>query len=123
MALWVAGIATVMVVVLTILIVLWAFTEELPRANRVPLYEQMEEGGYAVRLIGVGRRKLKAVRVVNEIIGGNYGVATKIVEEAPIVLIEGINQASATLVVEALHKAEAEAEVIRAEVEANMVHA
>jgi ribosomal protein L7/L12 len=112
MTIWVAGIATVMVVVLTILIVLWAFTEELPRANRVPLYEQMEEGTYAVRLIGVGRRKLKAVRVVNEVIGGNYGAAIRIVEEAPIVLIEGINQASATLVVEALHKAEAEAEVI-----------
>jgi len=104
-----------MILVLTALILLWAFSEELPRANRVPLYEQMEEGGYAVRLNHVGRRKLKATRVVNEVIGGDYGAAIKIMESLPIVLIEGISETSAGIVVEALRKAEAEAEVVRAD--------
>lgn len=99
-----------MLVVLTVLILLWAFSEELPRATRVPLYEQMEEGNYAVRLTHVGRRKLKATRVVNEVIGGDYGAAIKIMDSLPIVLIEGISESSAILVVEALQKAEAEAE-------------
>jgi ribosomal protein L7/L12 len=101
-----------MIVVLTALILLWAFSEELPRTTRVPLYEKMEEGSYGVRLIHVGRRKLKATRVVNEVIGGNYGAAMKIMDALPIVLIEGISEGSAGMVVEALQAAEAEAEVV-----------
>jgi ribosomal protein L7/L12 len=101
-----------MIVGLVVLIILWAFTEELPRANRVPLYEQLEEGEYAVRLIKVGRRKLKATRVVNEVIGGDFGAAMKIMDALPIVLIEGISEASAAQIVEAFQKAEAEAEII-----------
>lgn len=104
-----------MIVVLTALILLWAFSEELPRATRVPLYEQLEEGTYAVYLTHVGRRKLKATRVVNEVIGGDYGAAMKIVNSLPILLIEGISETSAGLIVDALQKAEAEAEVVHGE--------
>lgn len=102
-----------MIIILTALILLWAFSEELPRATRVPLYEQLEEGPYAVRLTHVGRRKLKATRVVNEVIGGDYGAAMKIVDSLPILLIEGISETSAGLIVAALEKAEAEAEVVK----------
>ncbi len=102
-----------MIVLLTALILLWAFSEELPRANRVPLYEQLEEGPYSVRLTRVGRRKLKATRVVNEVIGGDYGAAMKIMNSLPILLIEGISETSAGLIVDALQKAEAEAEVVQ----------
>lgn len=102
-----------MIAILVALIILWAFTEELPRANRIPLYEQLEEGTYGVRILHVGRRKLKATRVVNEVIGGDFGAALKIMDTLPILLIEGISQESASLVVEALQKAEAEAEVVQ----------
>ena len=104
-------VGTTLIVVLTALILLWALTEELPRSGRVPLYEQIEDGAYAVRLTHVGRRKTKAVRVVNEVIGGDIGAAMKIVESAPVVLIEGVSEPSARLVVQALEKAGAEAEV------------
>ena len=52
------------------------------------------------------------MRVVNEIIGGDFGAALKIVDSVPIMLIEGISEQSATIVVEALEKAEAEAEIL-----------
>lgn len=103
-----------LIVVLVILVLLWAFTEELPKGNRVPLHEQLEEGHYAVRLEAVSRRKMKAVRVINEVIGGDFGAAMKIAEAVPITLIEGISEESAGTIVKALTEAGAHAEVITA---------
>ena len=111
-SLLVGGIGIVLIIGLAILILLWAFTEELPKGTRIPLYEQLEAGNYAVRLNAVSRRKMKAVRVINEVIGGDFGAAMKIAESAPLTLIEGISEESAATIVDALIAAEAKAEII-----------
>lgn len=106
----ITAIGIILLVVFTILILLWAFTEELPRLeNRVPFYERLQEGSWAVEITKVGRRKLKAMRLVNEVIGGDISAATQIVERAPIVLIEGISEADAIEIADLLREAGAEA--------------
>ncbi len=54
------------------LILLWTVTEELPRVTRVPYYERREAGMWEVRLLRVGRRKSRALRIINEVLGGTW---------------------------------------------------
>jgi ribosomal protein L7/L12 len=113
----IATVAVVAIVVLGILLVglvlLWAFTEELPRTQRVPFYERLEPGEWGVRVERVGRRKMRTLRLANEVLGGDLATAKAIADHPPAVLIEGISEPLARELVTALGDAGAEAVAYR----------
>lgn len=115
LSLIVIGIAGALLVLFVVLILLWAITEELPRTNRVPFFERLEPGEWSVQLVGVGRRKMKAIRVVNEVLGGDIGAAKHAVDHPPATIIESISQTLAFEIVEALEQAGADAVALRQE--------
>lgn len=100
----------IMLVAFVALVLLWAITEELPRSGRVPLYERLEAGDWGVRLLAVGRRRMRAMRVVNEVLGGDLGAAKAITEHPPAIVVEGISAPLADEIVAELAAAGAEAE-------------
>ena len=103
----------VLMVLFVGLVLLWAFTEELPRTKRVPYYERLEPGEWGVRVERVGRRKLKAMRLANEVLGGDIATAKAITDHPPAVLIEGISELLARELVDAFSEAGAEAVAYR----------
>ncbi len=112
----VSGIIVAVGVVLLIgfvtLILLWAFTEELPRVEEhVPYYKRLDQGKWGVRLVKVGRRRMRAMRLVNEVIGGDLSRAKYIVENPPAVVVEGISEELAHELAAELQKTGAEVEV------------
>lgn len=111
----VVGIGLAMLFAFVGLILLWAVTEELPNVARVPFYERLEPGRFGVRVIAVGRRRMRAMRVANEVLGGDLAAAKAIVDRPPALLIEGISGSVAWEIVAALEAAGATAEVVEAE--------
>lgn len=109
----VIALAAVMLVILIALVLLWAITEELPRGSRIPFYERLEPGEWSVQLVSVGRRKARAMRVVNEVLGGDIGAAKAAVDHPPATIVESINEGIAFEIVEALADAGAEAVAVR----------
>lgn len=98
------------------LILLWALTEEIPRlGEHHPFHERLEAGEWGVRLLRVGRRRMRAMRLVNEVLGGDIAAAKHLVEHPPAIVVEGISEPLARELVAALAEAGAEAELMRAE--------
>ncbi|MGB0388057.1 MAG: ribosomal protein L7/L12, partial [Ardenticatenaceae bacterium] len=112
-AIIVALIAGIMIIAFVALVLLWAFTEELPRMERVPFYERLEAGEWNVRLLAAGRRQIGTIRVINEILGGDIGAAKAMAENPPVFIIEGINEALAREIVAELEKKGAQGEAVR----------
>jgi len=111
-AIIVAILAALMIIGSVALVLLWAFTEELPRINeRVPFYQRLEAGTWGVRLLKVGRRHMRTMRLVNEVLGGDIGAAKAITENPPSVIVEGISEALAREIVTELGEAGAVGEV------------
>lgn len=115
MSLLVIALAGAMLVCFVVLILLWAITEELPRTRRTPFYERLAPGEWSVQLVSVGRRRMKAMRVVNEVLGGDIGVAKAAVDYPPTTIVESISEGVAFEIVEALAAAGAEAVALRQE--------
>jgi ribosomal protein L7/L12 len=106
--------AAIMIIGFVALVLLWAFTEELPRVKKhIPLYERLEAGEWAVQLERVGRRQMRTMRLVNEVLGGDIGAAKKMTEEPPVIIIEGVSQPLAEEIVARLQETGAEATLIR----------
>ncbi len=111
-AIIVAIVAALMIIGSVALVLLWAFTEELPRMNeRVPFYERLEAGTWGVRLLKVGRRHMRTMRLINEVLGGDIAVAKAATENPPSIIIEGISEALAREIVAELGEMGAEGEV------------
>jgi hypothetical protein len=111
----VVGVLLVLLMVgFVVLILLWAFTEELPRASRVPYYERMEPGNWAVRLEKAGRRKTRTMRLVNEVVGGDIVRAREMTEHPPSLIVDGVSESLAHEIVSALREGGAEAVAIPA---------
>ena len=111
-AIVVAIVAALMIIGCVALILLWAFTEELPRMNeRVPFYERLDNGTAGVRLLKVGRRHMRTMRLINEILGGDIGAAKAITENPPSLIVEGISEALAREIVSELGETGAVGEV------------
>jgi hypothetical protein len=109
----VLALGLLMLVVFVALILLWAFTEEIPRLQRTPYYRRLDEGPWGVRLTAVGRRQMRTTRLVNEVIGGDLGAAKHLVEHIPSVVVEGISESLAQELVAAFIETGAEAEPFR----------
>lgn len=106
----VGGLA--MIAGLLLLILLWAGTEALPQATRVPLYERLEPGEWGVRLTAVGRRRSRTMRLINGAIGGDIARALWLVRNPPAMIIEGIDEAGARELIEAIRESGGEAELV-----------
>lgn len=112
---WVVlSIGVLLLVAFVALVLLWAITEELPRVERTPFYERLEAGEWGVRLEKVGRRRTPAMRVVNEVLGGDIAAAQSMTAHPPAVIIEGISQPLAEEIVAALAEVGSEAAAFRA---------
>jgi hypothetical protein len=107
-------ILALLMVGFVVLILLWAFTEELPRASRIPYYQRLEPGAWAVRLEKTGRRKMRTMRLVNEVLGGDIVKAREMTEHPPSLIIDGVSESLAREIVSALSESGAQAEVIPA---------
>lgn len=100
-----------LIAALTALIFLWAFTEALPATDAPMLYESLEPGPYTLHLTATGRRRSKVTRTVNELIGGDLGLARALVDDLPSPLVEGISAPAARLAASRLREAGAEVDV------------
>lgn len=123
MSLALVAVAAILVLMVlgVALVVLWAVTEELPRTQRVPFYERLEPGEWGVRVERVGRRKMRTMRLANEVLGGDLAMAKAIADHPPAVLIEGVSEALARELVAALGDAGAEAVAFRGASNTNAV--
>lgn len=109
----VLGIGLLLLVSFVVLVLLWAITEELPRVERTPFYERLEPGEWGVRLEKVGRRRTPAMRVVNEVLGGDIAAAQSMTAHPPAIIVEGISQPLAEEIVAALAEVGSEAVVFQ----------
>ncbi len=105
------ALGVLMLVGFVALTLLWALTEEMPRLEEVPFYERMEAGTWGVRLLRVGRRQMRALRLINEALGGDLGAAKYLIEHPPGTIIEGISEPLAREMAAALAAAGAEVEL------------
>ena len=107
-------IAVIMIIGFSALVLLWAFTEELPRMKeRVPFYERLEAGEWGVRLLTTGRRHMRSMRLINEVLGGDIGTAKAMSENPPVVIVEGITEALAREIVAELEETGSKGELFR----------
>ena len=114
LAIIVGVIAVIMIIGFTALVLLWAFTEELPRMEeRVPFYERLEAGEWGVRLLTTGRRHMRTMRLINEVLGGDIGAAKAMSENPPVVIVEGITEALAREIVAELEETGSKGELFR----------
>ena len=103
-----------MLVGFTVLIVLWATTEALPRlASRQSFSELLTPGEWGVRLVAPGRRRGPTMRLINDVLGGDIAAAKYLVDHPPSVVVEGIAEPVAQAIATALEETGATAEVFR----------